>query len=68
MVGARCYASLSITYKMQENYDEAIANISKAIELETDNFEWYEDRAEIYDLSGEKELAEKDRETAAGLK
>ncbi len=55
-------------YGRLQKYEQAIADFSKAIELNQDLIISYEDRAMTYQLLGELELAEKDLEMVQVLK
>ncbi|MFM9458783.1 tetratricopeptide repeat protein, partial [Streptomyces europaeiscabiei] len=65
---AETFRDLADCYAQSRNYQQAIKNYDKAIELDTDKTpQNYLQRAKAYDSLGKKDLAEKDRATAAKL-
>jgi len=55
--------SLANAYMILEEYDKGLKYINEAMAKEPGNFSFYNDRAYIYILKGDKEAAKKDLET-----
>ena len=60
------YYNRGITYSRLNQHEKGIEDFTKAIEKTQKKF-YYENRARSYDALKMKEMAEKDRETAAQL-
>lgn len=58
--GAEYYYSCSAIYRTDKNYNTAIEFITKAIELEPDNFFYYACRANLYKIIGNTEMYNSD--------
>jgi tetratricopeptide (TPR) repeat protein len=49
------------TYSKLKEYDKAIADYTKAMELDPENADYYDERAEVYDMLGNSSKAQQDR-------
>jgi Tfp pilus assembly protein PilF len=56
-----------MNYNAKKEHDKAIADFSKAIELDPKYAQAYYNRAYAYEAKGEKMLADKDRQKAKEL-
>jgi tetratricopeptide (TPR) repeat protein len=64
---AEAYRSRGIAYSKRREYDQAIADYDKAIELDPKNAKAYYQRGYVYDIKGEHDRAMADYNKAMGL-
>jgi tetratricopeptide (TPR) repeat protein len=64
---AEAYSSRGIAYAKRREYDQAIADYDKAIELDPKNAKAYYRRGYVYDIKGEHDRAMADYNKAMGL-
>ncbi len=61
------YVYRGMNYNAKKEHDKAIADFSKALELDPKHAFAYKNRADAYEAKGEKMLADKDRQKAKEL-
>ena len=64
---AEAYCSRGIAYAKKREYDRAIADYDKAIDLNPKNAKAYYQRGYVYDIKGERDRAMADYKKAMGL-
>lgn len=60
--------NIALVYALKRQYPEAIKYFSQVLELEPERFGTFDERALAYEKMGEKDLADRDRKTAAKIK
>ena len=64
---AGAYSSRGVAYAKRREYDQAIADYDKAIDLDPKNAKAYYQRGYVYDIKGEHDRAMADYNKAMGL-